>query len=250
MSSVRILICGGRHFEEYNFFEACVDSFLENHDFDYTALELVSGGCIGTDKLAERFAVEHGCVIKVFPANWKQYGKAAGPIRNKQMIEYINQAEQKFVIAFTSVNSKGSLGTIKMANNYNIPVTQIDYETTDFIGNLYEGISYNPDTEEFDFNWFVDTPEDIINLTQTKIGTTKFKKRLYYFGYKINTSAETSKKYKNLLLQFLKAEAGNDSRIDEMIAKCIEQFYTASEIKNFDYIAKLPSRSKLNILIA
>lgn len=247
MKSIKILICGGRYFEEYNFFETYLDSFLEKHDFDYSDIEIVSGGCKGTDKLAERFAQEHGCATKVFLADWKQYGRAAGPIRNKQMVDYINQFEQKFVIAFTSTDSKGSLGTIKLANSYNIPVFQIDYEVADFTSNLYEGVSYNPDTEEFDFNWFKDNPEDLIYLTQTSISLSKFKNKIYYFGYKFNQ--KTNKKHRDLFLQFIKKETGSDSQVNELVNTCISKFYASSKIKHFDYLLKLPSRSNLNTLI-
>lgn len=249
MELIKILVCGGRHFEEYAFFEVCLDSFLDKYGFEDRHIEIVSGGCEGTDKLAERFAKEHNCAMKIFPANWKLYGKAAGPIRNKQMIEYIKQAKQKFVVAFTSANSKGTLGTISLAKKFDIPVYQIDYETSEIVSPLYEGILYNPTTKEFDFDWSLDTPEDVVHLTQTKIGATKFRKRMYYFGYKINTNGKVDKEYKKLFLQFIKSGVNNDSRITEMVSKCVECFYTASEITNFDYIAKLPSQSKLNALI-
>jgi len=44
---------------------------------------IVSGGCPeGGDRFAEIIAKENGIPIMIFPANWKQYGKSAGFIRN------------------------------------------------------------------------------------------------------------------------------------------------------------------------
>ncbi len=48
--------------------------------------EVVHGGCRGIDQEAGRLFKEYG--VKVFPADWTTHGRAAGPIRNRQMAEY------------------------------------------------------------------------------------------------------------------------------------------------------------------
>jgi len=58
--------------------------------FDIT--EVVSGGAPGVDKLGEDFAQVANLPLKVFPANWDQFGNPAGPIRNRQMAEYADAA--------------------------------------------------------------------------------------------------------------------------------------------------------------
>lgn len=50
--------------------------------------ELVSGCCSGVDSDAEAWARDRGVPIKKFPARWKVFGRAAGPIRNRAMAEY------------------------------------------------------------------------------------------------------------------------------------------------------------------
>lgn len=50
--------------------------------------EVVSGGAPGIDFSGEIFAEGYGISLKQFPADWETHGKAAGPIRNKQMAEY------------------------------------------------------------------------------------------------------------------------------------------------------------------
>ena len=91
--------------------------------------ELVSGGCKGTDKMAERFAKKNIIPIRVFIADWKKYGKAAGPIRNKQMIDYIKDSEKRYVIAFTSDKTKGTRNAIKLAVKNSIEVFEFDYHS-------------------------------------------------------------------------------------------------------------------------
>ena len=79
-----ILVCGGRHFTAYRLLTVVLDKLREKYEM--TSLEIVSGHCQGADMLGEKYAEEHGFPAKVFPADWKKYGRAAGPIRNKQMI--------------------------------------------------------------------------------------------------------------------------------------------------------------------
>lgn len=54
--------------------------------------EIVSGRAKGADTAGEEFAKEYHKVITPFPANWKKYGKAAGPIRNAEMADYADEA--------------------------------------------------------------------------------------------------------------------------------------------------------------
>lgn len=48
---------------------------------------VVEGGAKGADKLANLWAKHAGLRYETFPADWKAHGKAAGPIRNQQMLE-------------------------------------------------------------------------------------------------------------------------------------------------------------------
>ncbi|MDF1659966.1 MAG: SLOG family protein [Verrucomicrobiales bacterium] len=50
--------------------------------------EVVSGGASGADRCGEQWAESRGIPVKRFPADWKTHGRAAGPIRNRQMAEY------------------------------------------------------------------------------------------------------------------------------------------------------------------
>jgi len=50
--------------------------------------EIVSGGANGVDRDAEIAAQECLIPFKLFAADWETHGKAAGPIRNRQMAEY------------------------------------------------------------------------------------------------------------------------------------------------------------------
>jgi hypothetical protein len=49
---------------------------------------VISGGAAGIDDDAILYAIERGIMFINFPANWKNYGRAAGHIRNRQMARH------------------------------------------------------------------------------------------------------------------------------------------------------------------
>ena len=88
-----------------------------------TVTEVVSGGCRGVDRLGEDWAVKEHIPIKVFPANWGKHGRAAGPIRNKQMAEYADA-----LLLFWDGKSKGSASMKREMESLNKPVHEIIIE--------------------------------------------------------------------------------------------------------------------------
>lgn len=66
---------------------------------------VVHGGATGADKIAEGWAKDHCIPVLLYTADWKQYGKSAGPRRNAQMVSNHPTA---IVLAFPM---RGSLGT-------------------------------------------------------------------------------------------------------------------------------------------
>ena len=123
----KIIVCGGRHFDDYVLLKSVVDKRIEESEFSPGEVEIVSGHCKGADMLGEKYAAEHGCSIKVFQADWGKYGRAAGPVRNKQMVDYIATAENKLVIAFVNENTKGTKNTVAYAKKAGIPVIEAVY---------------------------------------------------------------------------------------------------------------------------
>ena len=243
----RLLICGGRHFNNYQLLDTVLEDLIEDLDIDYSDIEIVSGHCEGADMLGEKFAQNHNSInLKVFPANWRLYGKSAGPIRNKEMINYISNFQNKLVIAFVSPNSKGTRNTIELAKKKGIRVLEVPYTIEESYSELFEGIYRDSkDENNFILDWEQNNKEDIIKLDILNcIHKTKYHKNLRYYGYKINKiSAPQDRK------DFLFDIKNNTNKYVEIIDKCIEDFYEKSEIKFFNYILKLPSRSSINSLI-
>ena len=73
--SLRIIVAGSRSFCDYEKAKAFMDDCLKNEK----DLIVLSGCCRGADALGERYARENGFPIERHPADWKRFGKAAGP---------------------------------------------------------------------------------------------------------------------------------------------------------------------------
>jgi hypothetical protein len=83
-------------------------------------LKILSGACRGPDLLGEKWAGIKGIPVKRFPAEWNKYGKAAGMIRNKEMIDEADE-----LISFWDGESRGTKDAIDLAYDKGIPVTII-----------------------------------------------------------------------------------------------------------------------------
>ena len=83
-----------------------------NTKVDQKNIEIVSGcNCKGADKLGIQYAIEKGFNLIKFTAEWNKFGKAAGPIRNKEMAVFAD-----VLIAFWDGRSRGTQNMIRLAN--------------------------------------------------------------------------------------------------------------------------------------
>lgn len=100
---LRVLVCGGRDFRD----KAAVFRELDALQARYGRLTVIQGGAAGADALAREWAYAQPSVHLVNePADWKRHGRAAGPIRNKLMLD-VHRPE--IVLAFP-----GGRGTADM----------------------------------------------------------------------------------------------------------------------------------------
>lgn len=79
-SPMRVAVTGGRDFDNLGL----VLSTLDHLPKDTTIIE---GGAIGADFLCRCVAKYFGMKVETFPADWKENGRAAGFIRNQQVID-------------------------------------------------------------------------------------------------------------------------------------------------------------------
>ena len=109
----RIVVAGCRNYDNYEearlYIDQCISNISEQNE-----IIILSGGSRGADTIGERYALENGFEIERYPAEWKSYGKKAGPIRNRKMAEACD-----LVICFWDGQSRGTKSMISCAEKLN-----------------------------------------------------------------------------------------------------------------------------------
>ena len=113
---MRVLICGGRKLDLSK-----VADWLEEWTPPRPVSLVIYGDANGADMGGQLWAVREHIEMLCFFANWEKYGRAAGPIRNKQMLE---EGKPDLVIAFPG--GKGTGNMVKQAIDAGVEVQLID----------------------------------------------------------------------------------------------------------------------------
>lgn len=125
----RVLICGSRSWRNR---EAIRSWLAKLQDWGYT--ELIEGGAAGADSIAREEAKLIGFKVTEFKAQWDKFGRAAGPIRNQQML---NEGKPDMVVAFHDdiVHSKGTKDMVSRAEKASIRVVVVSSSSSLISGN-------------------------------------------------------------------------------------------------------------------
>jgi hypothetical protein len=100
--AMKILVCGGRAYAGKQRLFLVLDRLHAERPITL----VIQGGATGADALAGQWATRRGIPQKIYRAEWKLHGKAAGMIRNRQMLE---EGHPDLVVAFP-----GGSGTANM----------------------------------------------------------------------------------------------------------------------------------------
>lgn len=109
-------MCGGRDYADNDHLWKSLGELKNN----FYITEVAHGGATGADDKAGVWAKANGIPVQVFPANWKQEGKKAGPLRNQRMLD---QFKPDAVVAFPG--GRGTADMIKRAIDSGVPVIRI-----------------------------------------------------------------------------------------------------------------------------
>ena len=127
---MKVVIAGSRTLDdEEPYFLRELEKLIERFEAKYgTITTVVSGTARGPDRVGEKWAIQNGITIDKFPADWKKYGKVAGPMRNVQMGQYADGA-----IIMWDGKSNGAKHMRDVMRNLDKP----------FILDIFEPIHYN-----------------------------------------------------------------------------------------------------------
>jgi hypothetical protein len=115
---MRVLVCGGRDYQDQAKAWAVLDALKLEAPHD--ALTLICGAANGADSLAADWAMHREVPFDWFPAEWRKYGKAAGPIRNQKMLD---NGKPDLCIAFPG--GRGTADMVRRAREAGIEVREI-----------------------------------------------------------------------------------------------------------------------------
>lgn len=111
-------MCGSRTWEDVFPIYTFIKGVAATHSGHKVVV--AHGGAQGADTMAGHAAVAADVEVRVFPANWKEFGKAAGFIRNKQMVE---EFKPDIVVACSEYPvTTGTQHTVNLAVKAGLPV--------------------------------------------------------------------------------------------------------------------------------
>jgi hypothetical protein len=118
---MRVLICGSRNWPNNH-----LGLDFMNKNIPKETTHIIEGGCSGADIVGQHIALIRDIPYTEYPAEWSKYGRAAGPIRNQQMLD---EGKPDLVIAFHDdiEHSKGTKDMVTRARQQGIPVKVITH---------------------------------------------------------------------------------------------------------------------------
>lgn len=124
---MRILICGDRNWTNKQLIFDTLHEFCW-HMYNTKGVSkfwVIEGEANGADSLGREVAEEMGFEVMKFPAEWDKFHRAAGPIRNQQMLQ---QGQPDYAFAFHNdlSKSKGTIDMVRRLRKAGIPVEVIN----------------------------------------------------------------------------------------------------------------------------
>ncbi len=117
---VKILVCGGRDYKNHSHLTQVLSDAVAEYVSQGEEVIVIHGGASGADDMAGLWAKVNDFTVWEFPANWREHGRAAGPIRNSEML---TSGMPDIVIAFPG--GRGTADMISKAEKAGVPVRQV-----------------------------------------------------------------------------------------------------------------------------
>ncbi len=117
LRGMKVLVCGGRKFNDYHLLDRALTRL---HKEKGPIKLIVNGDALGADKASTVWAERNNISVAIFPAEWKRYGKSAGPRRNASMLR---QTSPDCVVCFQG--GHGTADMVMKARDANIPVWEV-----------------------------------------------------------------------------------------------------------------------------
>lgn len=115
-TEIEVIVTGGRDYADRERVYKILDAVREFYgQIDW----LKHGGATGADTLADEWAAARGVNAVRFPADWETHGRAAGPIRNQDMVD------DGAIVVVAFPGGRGTADLMKRARRAGITVMEI-----------------------------------------------------------------------------------------------------------------------------
>jgi hypothetical protein len=111
-----VLVCGGRHYDNFKQFDAVMDFLHIRNKF----VRVIHGGASGADNAAHFWAGYNRIPVDVYEAHWNRHGNAAGILRNQRMLD---EGKPDLVVAFPG--GAGTADMVRRARRAGLPVYEV-----------------------------------------------------------------------------------------------------------------------------
>lgn len=112
---MKIAIIGSRTFCDKTLFQEVVNNL------PFKIMEIISGGAKGADALAAEWAASNEIPLLIFKPEWNKYGRAAGVVRNKLIVESCD-----YCLVFWDMKSYGTKFSIDYCTRIGKPLRIVD----------------------------------------------------------------------------------------------------------------------------
>lgn len=112
-SRFNVIVAGSRGFNDFELLTRKLDRLFVNRK----PTCILSGAARGADTLAIEYAKLRNFPCRIFPAEWSRWGKRAGMIRNREMLDHADA-----LVAFWDGQSHGTRHMIEIASKAGIEI--------------------------------------------------------------------------------------------------------------------------------
>lgn len=105
-------------------------NILDGFEFEHEIRVVIEGEAPGADTLAKEWARSQQLLVEPYPADWASFGRAAGPIRNQQMID---EGRPTHAFAFYDVpriQSRGTADMVRRLKKAGVTLEEVDPQWT------------------------------------------------------------------------------------------------------------------------
>ena len=124
---MRVLFSGSRHFDDDQAVIKLLEKLISRVEAT-SQITVVHGGAAGLDSMVGVLACHVGMTVEVYYADWQRHGKAAGVIRNQEMVDL----GANMLVAYPLPGGRGTQDCIRRAIKAGIPTMVYDATTGEY----------------------------------------------------------------------------------------------------------------------